>query len=90
MIHSVGDTTTDLTSEATVPNIDPPRSAPPSPALTRADFARSLLWILVVTSALANMAASFGGANTWVSLACGTVTVLCGGTLVVRSLRGRR
>ncbi|MGI5456451.1 hypothetical protein ACQEWB_25460 [Streptomyces sp. CA-249302] len=61
-----------------------------SPALTRGDVARALLWILVVLSAVANMAASYGQADTWVHLACGAVTVLCGGTLVVRNLRGRR
>ncbi|WP_405616690.1 hypothetical protein [Streptomyces sp. NBC_00076] len=61
-----------------------------SDRLTRGDIARTLLWIVVVVSAVANMTASFGGANTWVHLACGAVTVLCGGALVVRSLRGRR
>jgi hypothetical protein len=54
------------------------------------DIARTLLWIVVVASALTNMAASFGGADTWVHLVCGAVTVLCAGTLVVRNLRGRR
>ncbi|MEU0074923.1 hypothetical protein ABZ027_36130 [Streptomyces sp. NPDC006332] len=58
--------------------------------LTRGDIARTLLWIVVVLSAVANMAASFGGANTWVHLAFGALTVLCGGVLVVRGLRGRR
>ena len=58
--------------------------------LTRGDIARTLLWIVVVASALTNMAASFGGADTWVHLVCGAVTVLCAGTLVVRNLRGRR
>ncbi|MEU2744634.1 hypothetical protein ABZ656_57970 [Streptomyces sp. NPDC007095] len=62
----------------------------PSPALTRGDVARTLLWILVVVSTVVNMAASYGEANTWVHLACGAVTVLCGGILVVRKLRGRR
>ncbi|MEV2210877.1 hypothetical protein AB0H86_05125 [Streptomyces sp. NPDC050997] len=61
-----------------------------SDRLTRGDVARTLLWIVVVVSAVANMAASFGGADTWVHLACGALTVLCGGALVVRSLRGRR
>jgi hypothetical protein len=36
------------------------------------------------------MAASYGGADTSVHLACGMVTALCAGTLVVRNLRGRR
>ncbi|WP_105971644.1 hypothetical protein [Streptomyces geranii] len=67
-----------------------PPLEPQLPAPTRADLVRGLLWSLVVASAVANMAASFGGTHTWVSLCCGAVTVLCGGTLVVRSLRGRR
>jgi len=58
--------------------------------LTPGDITRTLLWIVVVASALTNMAASFGGADTWVHLVCGAVTVLCAGTLVVRNLRGRR
>ncbi|MFE5816198.1 hypothetical protein [Streptomyces sp. NPDC056479] len=81
-----------------MPNTDPYRltsadttpGTSSTPALTRGDVARSLLWMLVVISAVANMAASLGGAHTWVNLACGAVTVLCGGTLVVRNLRGRR
>ncbi|WP_331748663.1 hypothetical protein [Streptomyces chartreusis] len=73
-----------LTSADTTPGT----SSTPTP--TRGGAARALLWILVVISAVANMAASFGDSNTWVSLACGAVTVFCGGTLVVRSLRGRR
>ncbi|MFG2936727.1 hypothetical protein [Streptomyces sp. NPDC048282] len=62
----------------------------PSPALTREEVARSPLWILVVISAIANRADSYGDASTWVQLACGAVTVLCGGILVVRNPRGRR
>ncbi|MER5199302.1 hypothetical protein ACWD3J_40515 [Streptomyces sp. NPDC002755] len=58
--------------------------------LTRGEIARTLLWAVVVTSAVTNMAASFGGADTWVHLVCGAVTVLCAGTLVVRNVRGRR
>ncbi|MFF4347361.1 hypothetical protein [Streptomyces sp. NPDC001530] len=58
--------------------------------LTWGEIARTLLWAVVVISAVANMAASYGGAGTWVHLACGAVTVFCGGTLVVRNLRGRR
>ncbi|MFJ9737750.1 hypothetical protein [Streptomyces sp. NPDC101166] len=54
------------------------------------DIARPLLWTAVVAGALANMAASFGGADTWVHLVCGAITVLCAGTLAVRNLRGRR
>ncbi|MFI6933779.1 hypothetical protein [Streptomyces sp. NPDC050287] len=58
--------------------------------LTRGEVARTLLWSVVVISAVANMAASYSGADTWVHLVCGMVTVLCGGTLAVRALRGRR
>lgn len=45
--------------------------------LSPGDIARTLLWVVVVASALTNMAASFGGADTWVHLVCGAVTVLC-------------
>ncbi|WP_019073334.1 hypothetical protein [Streptomyces hokutonensis] len=62
----------------------------PADRIGTGDIARALLWVTVVASALANMAASFGGADTWVHLVCGAVTVLCAGTLVVRNLRGRR
>ncbi|MGI5192781.1 hypothetical protein ACQEVY_03850 [Streptomyces sp. CA-288835] len=62
----------------------------PTDRLSSGDIARTLLWMVVVASALANMAASFGGADTWVHLVCGAITVLCAGTLVVRNLRGRR
>ncbi|MFR0355220.1 hypothetical protein [Streptomyces sediminimaris] len=72
-----------LTSADTAPGTS-------SPALSRGDVFRALLWITVVISALANMVASFDGADTWVHLVCGAVTVLCAGTLVVRNLRGRR
>ena len=58
--------------------------------LSPGDIARTLLWTAVVASAVANMAVSFGGADTWVHLVCGAITVLCAGTLVVRNLRGRR
>jgi hypothetical protein len=64
---------------------------PPDPAdrIGSGDIARTLLWTVVVAGVLANMAASFGGAATWVHLVCGAVTVLCAGTLAVRNLRGR-
>ncbi|MGW3563908.1 hypothetical protein ACWDSL_08425 [Streptomyces sp. NPDC000941] len=62
----------------------------PADRLSSGDIARTLLWMVVVASALANMAASFDGADTWVHLVCGAITVLCAGTLVVRNLRGRR
>jgi hypothetical protein len=58
--------------------------------LTRGEVTRTLLWAVLVMSAVANMAASYGGADTWVHLVCGLVTALCAGTLVVRNLRGRR
>jgi hypothetical protein len=59
-------------------------------SLTRGEIARTLLWTVVVISAVSNMAASFGDADTWVHLLCGIVTVLCGAALAVRGLRGRR
>lgn len=74
----------------------PPAGTPASAAhegpgaVSRGDVLRTLLWALVVVSAVANMTASFGGAPTWVHLASGAVTVLAAGTLAVRALRGRR
>jgi hypothetical protein len=58
--------------------------------VSRGDVVRTLLWAVVVISAVANTAASFGGSGAAVHLAFGVVTVLSAGTLVVRSLRGRR
>ncbi|MFI5677281.1 hypothetical protein [Streptomyces cellulosae] len=72
-------------------NLTPSTSTSAAPdRLTRGEVARTLLWSVVVISAVANMAASYSGADTWVHLVCGMVTVLCGGTLAVRALRGRR
>ncbi|MER6443144.1 hypothetical protein ABT275_43675 [Streptomyces sp. NPDC001185] len=62
----------------------------PIDRLSSRDIARTLLWMVVVASALTNMATSFAGAQTWVHLVCGAITVLCAGTLVVRNLRARR
>ncbi|MFJ7237874.1 hypothetical protein ACIQWB_12120 [Streptomyces olivaceus] len=59
-------------------------------AVSRGDVLRTLLWAVVVLSAVANMTASYSGAHPWVHLASGVVTVLAAGTLVVRGLRGRR
>ncbi|MEU9556310.1 hypothetical protein [Streptomyces fumanus] len=56
----------------------------------RNDLVRTLLWAVVVLSAVANMATSYGDTSVWLNLACGTVTLLAAGTLVVRNLRGRR
>lgn len=73
-----------------------PTAAPaPAPgdgpgAVSRGDVLRTLLWAVVVLSAVANMALSFTGAATALHLASGVVTVLAAGTLVVRGLRGRR
>ncbi|MER7565368.1 hypothetical protein ABTZ93_20740 [Streptomyces sp. NPDC097941] len=72
---------------------DPPADSPPADApsgVSRGDVLRSVLWAVVVVSTVANMAASFGGARTWVHLLCGAVTVLGAGTLVVRNLRGHK
>ncbi|MER6168578.1 hypothetical protein [Streptomyces violaceorubidus] len=69
-----------------------PRAAPGDgpDAVSRGDVLRTLLWAVVVLSAVANMALSFTGAATALHLASGVVTVLAAGTLVVRGLRGRR
>ncbi|WP_329274583.1 hypothetical protein [Streptomyces sp. NBC_01451] len=61
-----------------------------APAVTGGEVVRTLLWIVVVVSAVANSAATYADADTWVHLACGVVTLLSAGTLVVRHLRGRR
>ncbi|MFE1584293.1 hypothetical protein ACFW6Q_01170 [Streptomyces sp. NPDC058737] len=58
--------------------------------VSRGDVLRTLLWAVVVLSAVANMALSFAGAAAPLHLATGVVTVLAAGTLVVRALRGRR
>lgn len=58
--------------------------------VTRSDLLRALLWAVVVLSAVANMATSYDNAPAWITLACGLVTVLAAGTLVVRNLSGRR
>ncbi|MGW2057726.1 hypothetical protein ACWCOZ_28065 [Streptomyces sp. NPDC001840] len=62
----------------------------PSGGVTRGDIVRTLLWTVVVISAVANTVASYGAVSTWVQLSCGTVTLLAATALVVRSLRGRR
>lgn len=72
----------------TDPPADPPADAPSG--VSRGDVLRSVLWAAVVVSTVADMAASYGGARTWVHLLCGAVTVLCAGTLVVRDLRGHK
>lgn len=63
---------------------------PPSPGPTRDTVLRSLLWTVVVVSAVTNMVLSYAGAATWVHLICGGTTLVCGATLVVRALRDRR
>ncbi|KOT92811.1 MULTISPECIES: hypothetical protein [Streptomyces] len=71
-----------------------PRAAPAPgggpDAVSRGDVLRTLLWAVVVLSAVANTALSFTGAAAPLHLATGLVTVLAAGTLVVRALRGRR
>ncbi|MBZ6088730.1 hypothetical protein KVH02_10390 [Streptomyces olivaceus] len=64
--------------------------APGGETVSRGDVLRTLLWAVVVLSAVANMTASYSGAHPWVHLASGVVTVLAAGALVVRGLRGRR
>ncbi|MER7050942.1 MULTISPECIES: hypothetical protein [unclassified Streptomyces] len=59
-------------------------------AVSRGNVLRTLLWAVVVVSVVANTAASIAGAGTVVHLACGVVTVLAAGTLVLRGLGRRR
>ncbi|MFD4502766.1 hypothetical protein [Streptomyces sp. NPDC058457] len=54
------------------------------------DLTRTLLWSLLVLSAAADMATSYGGTDPWINVACGVVTLLSAGILAVRRLRGRR
>ena len=65
----------------------PPPAAEPGGGV---DLVRTLLWTLLVLSAAANMATSYGGVAPWVNVACGVVTLLSASVLVVRRLRGRR
>ncbi|QXE35646.1 hypothetical protein KQY30_16650 [Streptomyces sp. GMY02] len=74
----------------TAPTPTPTATAGGTSGVTRGDVVRTLLWTVVVISAVANTVASYGGVSTWVHLSCGTVTLLAASTLVVRSLRGRR
>lgn len=62
----------------------------PTPELSREEVVRTMLWVVVVISVVANMAASYSGAGTWVHLICGAVTLLSGCTLALRALRSRR
>ncbi|GHH31518.1 hypothetical protein [Streptomyces lanatus] len=79
-----------------MPNTDPyhlttadtPHSAPSAGG--GADVVGTLLWLLLVISAAANMAASYAGSDLVIHLACGSVTALSATLLVVRRLRGRR
>ena len=96
-IHSVGDRQhgTEPRERAPLTHTDPYRltTTPDDDASTgvsRGDVVRTLLWSVVVISAVANTVASYGGSGTALHLASGIVTVLAAGTLVVRSLRGRR
>lgn len=60
------------------------------PALPRGEVVRTLLWILVVVSAVANTVATYAEAATWVHLTCGVVSLFGVVTLAVCHLRGRR
>lgn len=70
-----------LSCAGTRPNADAP---------ARTDVLRLVLWTLVVISAVGNMAASIMNAALWTHLLSGVVTLVCGGTLVARSVQGRR
>ncbi|NUK24156.1 hypothetical protein [Streptomyces lunaelactis] len=58
--------------------------------VTGADVLRTLLWLVLVISAIGNSVASYGGATTQIHLAFGTVTALCVVALVAQRLRRRR
>ncbi|MFF2188979.1 hypothetical protein [Streptomyces sp. NPDC058155] len=58
--------------------------------ITRAGVTRTMLWLVLVISAVGNMVASYGGSGTPAHLVCGAVTALCVTALVVQRLRGRR
>ncbi|GGO42961.1 hypothetical protein GCM10012287_04980 [Streptomyces daqingensis] len=61
-----------------------------APSVSRGQVLRSLLWTLLVISAVANTLASFAGADTGVHLVCGAVTAVTGGLLIARRLRQSR
>ncbi|WP_329388604.1 hypothetical protein [Streptomyces sp. NBC_01716] len=62
----------------------------PSTEVTGAGVVRTLLWLVLVISAVGNMVASYSGSGTPVHLVCGAVTALCVTALVAQRLRGRR
>jgi hypothetical protein len=72
----------------------PHRSAdsgePASPGPARGDVLGASLWIVAVAGAVTNLVFSFGDTGMWVHLICGAVTLVCGGILAARHLRGRR
>ncbi|MDK1472613.1 hypothetical protein QNO07_04080 [Streptomyces sp. 549] len=51
---------------------------------------RTLLWAVLITSTLVNLAASLVGADLALHLVCGVVTALSATALVLHGLRGRR
>ncbi|MER6442355.1 hypothetical protein ABT275_39465 [Streptomyces sp. NPDC001185] len=61
-----------------------------APSVTRGEVTRVLLWLILVTSAAANMVASYAAASVAVNIACGAVTGLAATALVVRRLKGGR
>ena len=65
-------------------------SGAPSPGISRGQVVRTLLWTVLVISVVANAVASFADAGTSVHLACGVVTAISGGILVVSAVRRRR
>ncbi|MFE9645145.1 hypothetical protein ACFYO0_13730 [Streptomyces sp. NPDC006365] len=62
----------------------------PLPVVTGAGVARTVLWALLVISAIGNMVASYAALGTPAHLACGSITALCLTALVVQRLRSRR
>ncbi|NGO13645.1 hypothetical protein G5C60_40145 [Streptomyces sp. HC44] len=62
----------------------------PLRVVTGSGVVRTLLWVLLVISAIGNMVASYAAAGTAVHLAFGAVTAVCLTALVAQRLRGRR
>ena len=57
---------------------------------TRSGILRPVLWLLLVISAAANMAASSTGLNMMIGIGFGLVTLACGAALIVDHYQHRR
>jgi hypothetical protein len=54
------------------------------------DVMQTLIWVLLVVSAVANAVTSFGGVPIWIHLGAGLVTAFCVAALIALYLRRRR